>query len=127
MTHEVISYRGSFVHSPAGSARHCSSFFLATIARGISLGRRGSSSSYLVGQGQAELDLSVVAKSVRAPSGAARDSTGRGLRATGATCLVVDGLGVASSLQRGPDGGRARSEGCTGGDAEGVHDGWWTN
>lgn len=37
------------------------------------------------------------------------------------TCLVVDGLGVASSLQRGPDGGRTRSEGCTG-DAEGVHD-----
>lgn len=39
-----------------------------------------------------------------------------------ATCLVIDGLGVASSLQRSPDGGRASSEGCTG-DAEGVHDG----
>lgn len=37
------------------------------------------------------------------------------------TCLVVDGLSVASSLQRGPDGCRTRSESCTG-DAEGVHD-----
>lgn len=78
MTHEVISCRGSFARSPAGPARHCSSsFFLIIIARRGSL-RDGVSSSYLVGQGQAELDLFVVAKSVRALSGAARDSTGRG-------------------------------------------------
>lgn len=52
-----------------------------------------------------------------------------GSRAFGvvATCLVVDGLGVASSLQRGPDGGGACPESGAGGDAEGVHDGWWTN
>lgn len=82
-----------------------------------------------MGEGQAELDLFVVAKSVsvKAPSGAARDSSGSRARAWAKTCLVVDGLGVASSLQRCPDGGGARSEGCTGGNAEGVHDGWWTN
>lgn len=83
MTHEVISCRGSFARSPAGSARHCSSSFVTIIARGMFLGNKSSLSSYLVGEGQAELDLFVVAKSVseRAPSGAARDSTGRGLRA----------------------------------------------
>lgn len=39
MAHEVISYRGSFARSPAGSARHCSSsFFLIIIVRRMSLG-----------------------------------------------------------------------------------------
>lgn len=83
MTHEVISYRGSFARFARGV---CSSLFLLHPdnhrPRDTS-GEEGSSSSYLVGQGQAELDLFVVAKSVRAPSGAARDSTGRGLRARG--------------------------------------------
>ena len=80
MRHEVISCRDSFARSPAGPARHSSSsFFLLIIVRKVLL-RDKVSSSYLVGEGQAELDLFVVAKSVsdRAPSGAARDSTGRG-------------------------------------------------
>lgn len=74
--------------------------------------------------------LSLICSSSQSQSVGELHRVRRGIRRDeghGATCLVVDGLGVASSLQRGPDGGRARSEGCTGGDAEGVHDGWWTN
>lgn len=39
--HEVISYRGSFARSPAGSARHCSSSFLTIIAREMFMGVSG--------------------------------------------------------------------------------------
>lgn len=71
-----------------------------------------------MGQGQAELDLYVVAKSAGNLQYAGDAGVG-----SATACLVVDSLGVSSSLQRSPDGGRAHSEGCTGGDTEGVHGG----
>lgn len=84
--------------------------------------------SYLVGKSQAKLDLFPWAQSQSiAALGLSRGTARCGamrVKSEGvltATCLVVDGLGVASSLQRGPDGSRTRSESCTG-NAEGVHD-----
>lgn len=72
-----------------------------------------------MGEGQAKLDLLDGAASVQCT--VKSREAGEVGSASRATCLVVDGLGVASSLQRGPDGGRTRSESCTG-DAKGVHD-----
>lgn len=39
------------------------------------------------------------------------------------TCLVIDGLGVPSALERSPEGSWAGSESCTGNGSEGVHGG----
>lgn len=74
--------------------------------------------AYLVREGQAQLDL--FAKVSQGTSAQGTELRGVGMRQI--TCLVGNGLGIASSLQRDTDGCRARPKSCTG-DAEGVHDG----
>jgi hypothetical protein len=66
--------------------------------------------SYLVGKGQAQLDLFAELE----------QQSGLEVGYDGAACLVGDGLSIASALQGSPDGGWANSESCTG-NAEGVH------
>lgn len=115
----AISLRALLLrHSRALAARPCSVVLPSQCGRGH--GRTWW------GRVKLSLICSASQRSAETSSLVGRGAKCRGDAAPGlvgvSTCLVIDGLGVASSLQRSPDGGRASSEGCTG-DAEGVHDG----